>query len=249
MGGNLKLVGLGVGFYFWIASLLTLFFAALADTETGDAFFQHWLPRISIGNWSISCALLITLLLSLPAVTFGGWYLTAAYSSYREYEEYRRSHPIVVDRTATSEAIAKSKSVSIIGGSDRAIDWNQDGQLDLVYISVNLAGLKQGYYYWSGSMTAEEQPRKYPEEIIYSDEEEGLLDTSTPIALSIPASEMLKVDHNGIYRVHLQMVQNRDDPEKRTIFYVQGEYLTKPYNSRQFLPVDRSERPPVDSSK
>ncbi|MFN8440897.1 MAG: hypothetical protein U0175_09015 [Caldilineaceae bacterium] len=247
MGG--LLVGFGAGFYFWMISILILFYAALADTKTGDAFFRYTLPKVRLGERSFPSALLVTLLLSLPAITVGGWYLSKSYISYREYQEYRRNHPIQINYAATSEAVAKSESISLVGGSDSAIDWNQDGQLDVVYISMNLAGVEPGNYYWSASMTADKQSGSYSEKKIYSEEGDGWFDTSTPITMSVPANYMTRVNHNGTYRVHLQLVQNWDDSEKRTIYYIQGEYITKPYNSRQFLPVDRGERPPLDSSK
>ena len=154
--GSLKLVGFGSGFYFWVVSIAILFVAALADTRSGDAFFQHMLPRVQLGDISFPSAFLLTFVLSLPALTIGGtnFFTTMIEinSRNREYQEYHRNHP--TDDRATREAKEREESVSLVGGSDRAVDWNQDG----------------------------------------SD--------------------------------------------------VQGDYITHSYNPRQFLPVDRSERPP-----
>ena len=69
--GSLKLVGFGSSFYFWVVSIAILFVAALADTRSGDAFFQHMLPRIQLGDISFPSAFLLTLVLSLPALTIG----------------------------------------------------------------------------------------------------------------------------------------------------------------------------------
>lgn len=157
LGGNERLVGLGSGFYFWLASIVILLFAAWMDSDEGDAFFQQRFPWIQIAGKTLSSAFLLTFVLSLPALTIGGTnFFTAVIkinSRNREYQEYLRNHP--PDDRATREAKEREKSVSLVGGSDRAVDWHQDG---------------------SG---------------------------------------------------------------------VQGDYITHSYNPRQFLPVDRSERPPV----
>lgn len=103
--GQVMLGRLGAGFYFWMISILILFYAALADTKTGDAFFQYTfqytLPRIRLFDWSFPSAMIVALLLSLPAITVGGWHLNKSYVSLPQYQESRRNHPVEIDYAAT----------------------------------------------------------------------------------------------------------------------------------------------------
>lgn len=132
LGGNEKLVGLGSGFYFWLASIVILLFAAWMDSDEGDIFFQHRFPLIQIAGKTLSSAFLLTFILSLPALTIGGTnFFTTVIKinrENREYQEYLRNHP--PDDRATREAKEREKSVSLVGGSDRAVDWNQDGHIN-----------------------------------------------------------------------------------------------------------------------